>query len=82
MDLTQSYVFIKYANLVDSKIAFPLVLFMFILSFGGKGSYLLYKLYIADKDIAYLFGVLLVYFLIVFSIIFIDYKRMFDLFLD
>ena len=75
------YIFIKFANLVNSKIAFPLVLFVFILSFGGKGLYRLYKLYKIDKDLTFLFGLLIAYFLIVFSIIFIDYKKMFDLFL-
>lgn len=75
------YIFIKFTNFVNSKIAFPFVLFMFILNFGGKGLYRLYKLYKTDKDLTFLFGLLVVYFLIVFCIIFIDYKKMFDLFL-
>ena len=75
------YIFFKMANLVDSEVIFPVVVSVFILNFTSKGFYRLYKLHKIDKDLSFLFGLLLVYFLIVFIIIFIDYKRMFDLFL-
>lgn len=75
------YIFIKWANLTDSKYSFTIVISTFVLNFTSRGLYKLYKLYKIDKDLSILFGLVIIYFLIIFSIIFIDYKKMFDLFL-